>query len=67
MAPFNPDDMLASLQRYGSPLPFKSTGKRKEFYERWLRTNTFGAWLMREEEIVKRVLANRENVAAAGI
>lgn len=67
MAPFSSDDMLASLQRYGSPLPFKSTSKRKEFYERWLRTNAFGAWLMREEEIVKRVLADREkNVAAIG-
>jgi hypothetical protein len=59
MAPFNPGDMLASLQRYGSPLQWKSTARRKEFYERWLRTNAFSAWLMREEGIVTRVLAER--------
>ena len=59
MAAFNPSDMLASLQRYGSPLQWKSTARRKEFYERWLRTNAFSAWLMREEGIVTRVLAER--------
>jgi hypothetical protein len=59
MAPFNSADMLASLQRYGSPLQWKSTARRKEFYERWLRTNAFSAWLMREEGIVMRVLAER--------
>lgn len=65
MAPFNATDMLASLQRYGSPVPFKSTAKRREFYERWLRTNAFSAWLMREEEIVMRVLAERNSVATS--
>ena len=59
MAPFNSSDMLASLQRYGSPLPFKSAAKRRKFYERWLRTNAFSAWLMREEDTVMRVLAER--------
>jgi hypothetical protein len=59
MAAFSPNDMLASLQKYGSPLPFKSQSRQREFYERWMRTNAFSAWLMREESIVERVLAER--------
>ncbi|PVF98053.1 DUF1630-domain-containing protein [Serendipita vermifera] len=63
MAAFNPTDMLASLQKHGgSPLlPFKSQSRQREFYERWMRTNAFGAWLMREESIVERVLAERQD------
>lgn len=65
MAPFSSDDMMASLQRYGSPVPFKSMAKRREFYERWLRTNAFSAWLMREEEIVMRVLAEKSGTTSS--
>jgi hypothetical protein len=60
MRPFNTTNFLASLKAYGSPLPFRSTSKRKEFYERWLKTPAFGLWLGHQEEIVQRVLAARK-------
>jgi hypothetical protein len=56
MRPFNTTSFLASLKAHGSPLPFRSTSKRKEFYERWLKTPAFGMWLGHQEEIVQRVL-----------
>ena len=57
LKPFNETAFLASLKTNGSPLPFKSNAKRKEFYERWLRTRAFGLWLAAQEEVVDRVLA----------
>jgi hypothetical protein len=56
MKPFSTASFLASLKANGSPLPFRSTSKRKEFYERWLKTPAFGLWLGRQEDIVQRVL-----------
>ncbi|TBU63105.1 hypothetical protein BD310DRAFT_945520 [Dichomitus squalens] len=47
---------FASLKAHGSPLPFKSSSKQREFYERWLRTPAFGLWLARQEEVVQGVL-----------
>jgi hypothetical protein len=32
---FNTENFMDSLRKNGSPLPFKSTSKRTEFYERW--------------------------------
>lgn len=61
LKPFNTTNFLASLKTHGAPLPFKSTAKQKEFYERWLKTPAFGLWLGREEEIVQDVL--RESAA----
>lgn len=57
MKPFNESAFFASLKANGSPLPFKSSAKRREFYERWLRTNAFGVWLAGQEEVVNKVLA----------
>ncbi|KAF7795988.1 hypothetical protein EIP86_007157 [Pleurotus ostreatoroseus] len=57
MKPFNESAFFASLKANGSPLPFKSNTKRREFYERWLRTNAFGVWLAGQEEVVNKVLA----------
>ena len=34
LKPFNSANFFASLKAHGSTLPFKSTGKRTEFYER---------------------------------
>lgn len=56
MKPFSSTNFLASLKEHGAALPFRSTTKQKEFYERWLKTPTFGLWLGRQEEIVQRVL-----------
>ncbi|KAJ7045855.1 hypothetical protein C8F04DRAFT_1066436 [Mycena alexandri] len=40
----------------GAVLPFRNTARRKEFYERWLRTPAFGVWLGMQEGIVQGVL-----------
>ncbi|KAI0690632.1 hypothetical protein BC835DRAFT_1521561 [Cytidiella melzeri] len=57
LRPFNENAFFASLKANGSPLPFKSSAKRKDFYERWLRTRAFGLWLAAQEEVVNRVLS----------
>lgn len=54
--PFSTTNFVNSLKAHGSPLPFRSTGKQREFFERWLKTPTFGLWLGRQEELVQRVL-----------
>lgn len=56
LKPFNDANFFASLKIHGSPLPFKSSGKQKEFYERWLRCPGFGLWLAKQEEVVEGVL-----------
>ncbi|KAI0806300.1 hypothetical protein BC629DRAFT_1282804 [Irpex lacteus] len=57
LKPFNENAFFASLKANGSPLPFKSSAKRKDFYEKWLRTRAFGLWLAAQEEVVNRVLS----------
>ncbi len=57
LKPFSETAFFASLKANGSPLPFKSNAKRKEFYERWLRTKAFGVWIAGQEEVVNGVLA----------
>jgi len=56
LKPFNPTNFFASLKTHGSILPFKSTSKRTEFYERWLKSPAFGTWLAQQEQIVQTVL-----------
>ncbi|OBZ72447.1 Protein DENND6B, partial [Grifola frondosa] len=56
LKPFSDVAFFASLKTYGSPLSFKSAGRQKEFYERWLRTPAFGVWIARQEEVVRSVL-----------
>ncbi|KAF8896541.1 hypothetical protein BD779DRAFT_1608730 [Infundibulicybe gibba] len=63
LKPFNSVNFFASLKLHGSPLPFRSANRRKEFYERWLKTPTFGMWLGQQEHIVQGVL---EQASAAG-
>ena len=55
LAPFSEKAFLASLKPLA--LPFKSGGKAKEFYGRWIRSPAFGVWIGRQEEAVERVLA----------
>jgi hypothetical protein len=59
IASFNRDKFFASLKTHGSPLPFKSVAKQQAFYQRWINTNAFSAWLMREEKIVNAILADK--------
>ncbi|KIJ96492.1 hypothetical protein K443DRAFT_282958 [Laccaria amethystina LaAM-08-1] len=56
LKPFNSANFFASLKAHGSTLPFKSTGKRTEFYERWLKSPAFGTWVAQQEQIVQDVL-----------
>lgn len=56
LKPFNTSAFFASLKVHGSTLPFRSTSKRKDFYERWLKTPSFGLWLAQQEQIVQGVL-----------
>ncbi|KAM6504111.1 hypothetical protein JOM56_001054 [Amanita muscaria] len=56
MKPFNSKHFIASLKANGSTLPFRSLKQRTDFYERWLRTPTFGLWLGQQEQIVHVVL-----------
>ncbi|OCH95427.1 DUF1630-domain-containing protein [Obba rivulosa] len=57
LKPFSERAFLASLASHGAALPFKSGGRRQEFYTRWLRTPAFGVWLARQEEAVGKVLS----------
>jgi len=54
--PFNNAHFFASLKKYGSAIPFRSSRKEKEFYERWLKTPAFGMWLAQQEKTVVGVL-----------
>ena len=56
LKPFNSAHFFKCLKSHGSTLPFLSTSKRAEFYERWLKTPAFGLWLAQQEHIVENVL-----------
>lgn len=56
LKPFNHANFFASLKTHGTILPFKSTSKKTEFYERWLKSPAFGTWLAQQEQIVQTVL-----------
>ncbi|KAF8813388.1 DUF1630-domain-containing protein [Phlegmacium glaucopus] len=66
LKPFSPTNFFASLKSHGSLLPFKSTSKRTEFYERWLKSPAFGTWLAQQEQIVQTVLNDPPLSAAPG-
>ncbi|KZT73133.1 DUF1630-domain-containing protein [Daedalea quercina L-15889] len=55
LAPFSEKAFLTNLKPLA--LPFKRSGKAKEFYGRWIRSPAFGVWIGRQEEAVERVLA----------
>ncbi|KAI0303677.1 hypothetical protein B0F90DRAFT_1626145, partial [Multifurca ochricompacta] len=55
---FNDVNFFASLKAHGAALPFRSSRKQREFYERWLRTPAFGLWLAHQEEVVEHTLKN---------
>lgn len=55
---FNNANFFASLKTHGAVLPFRSSTRQREFYERWLRTPAFGIWLARQEDLVVRTLEN---------
>ena len=55
---FNNANFFASLKTHGAALPFRSSTRQREFYERWLRTPAFGMWLARQEDLVSRTLEN---------
>ncbi|KAG2140148.1 hypothetical protein DEU56DRAFT_972326 [Suillus clintonianus] len=59
LKPFSTVDFFSSLKANGCPLPFKSATKRREFYERWLKTPAFGLWLAQQEEVVHRTLQDK--------
>ncbi|KAJ3744021.1 hypothetical protein DFH05DRAFT_1525026 [Lentinula detonsa] len=61
LKPFNSANFFASLKAHGATLPFRSSSKRSDFYERWLKTPAFGLWLAQQEIIVQDVL--NDNVA----
>ncbi|KAH7912796.1 hypothetical protein BJ138DRAFT_1134514 [Hygrophoropsis aurantiaca] len=56
---FSTTDFLSSLKANGSPLPFRSANKQKEFYTKWLKTPAFGLWLARQEDVIHRMLINK--------
>ena len=58
---FNNVNFFASLKTHGALLPFRSSVKQREFYERWLRTPAFGIWLAKQEDLVARTLGNSRN------
>ncbi|KAJ3514657.1 hypothetical protein NLJ89_g2253 [Agrocybe chaxingu] len=62
---FNNANFFASLKTHGSILPFKSSSKRTEFYERWLKSPAFGAWLAQQEQIVQSVLNDPPSTPAS--
>ncbi|KAF5379809.1 hypothetical protein D9615_005688 [Tricholomella constricta] len=59
LKPFSSANFFASLKAHGSTLPFRSTSKRTEFYERLLKTPGFGLWLAQQEQIVEGVLKEK--------
>ncbi|KII89815.1 hypothetical protein PLICRDRAFT_108142 [Plicaturopsis crispa FD-325 SS-3] len=66
LKPFSTTGFFASLKAHGSPLPFRSTSKQKEFYERWLKTPAFGMWLAHQEEVVHLVLKDKAERNSSG-
>jgi hypothetical protein len=59
LRPFVQADFMASLKTYGSPLPFRSRSKQKEFYEHWLRTPAFGRWLAERDAETRLALQDK--------
>ena len=65
LKPFNSAQFLISLKTHGTPLPFRSSTRQREFYERWLRTPAFALWLADQEEVVTGVLQDNGGQSAS--
>ncbi|KAN0093280.1 hypothetical protein V8E55_004064 [Tylopilus felleus] len=59
LKPFSPSDFFVSLKKSPSALPFKSSSRQREFYNKWLRSPAFGLWLARQEEVIGALLRER--------
>ncbi|CAE7170492.1 unnamed protein product [Rhizoctonia solani] len=55
--PFNSKEFFVSLKTHGAQLPFRSAAKQKEFYERWLKSPAFGAWISGRVDAAQSVLS----------
>ncbi|KAF5327197.1 hypothetical protein D9619_004708 [Psilocybe cf. subviscida] len=66
LKPFNNVNFFASLKKDGTVLPFKSTAKRTEFYERWLKSPAFGTWLAQQAHFMEGML-NDTVTATVGV
>lgn len=62
LRPFSSSDFLASLKKSPAALPFKSSAKQREFYDKWLRSPAFGLWLAHQEEVIGAVLRDSNTV-----
>ncbi|XP_006459032.1 hypothetical protein AGABI2DRAFT_200957 [Agaricus bisporus var. bisporus H97] len=62
LKPFSHTSFFVSLKKNGCTLPFKSTAKRVQFYERWLKSPSFGVWLAHQESIVQTILNTPVNL-----
>ncbi|CAE6474746.1 unnamed protein product [Rhizoctonia solani] len=58
--PFNSKDFFASLKTHGAQLPFRSAAKQREFYERWLKSPAFGAWISGRVDAAQSVLSRTD-------
>ncbi|KAI9568201.1 hypothetical protein HD554DRAFT_2100798 [Boletus coccyginus] len=59
LKPFSSSDFLASLKKSPSALPFKSSSKQKEYYDKWLRSPAFWLWLAHQEEVIGELLREK--------
>lgn len=59
LKPFSSSDFFASLKKSPLALPFKSSSKQKEFYDKWLRSPAFGLWLAHQEDVIGAVLGEK--------
>lgn len=57
LKPFSTEDFIK--RGLDGPLPWKSARGRKDFYERWARTNAFGTWIKERDESVRKVMQAR--------
>ncbi|KXN88654.1 Protein DENND6A [Leucoagaricus sp. SymC.cos] len=64
LKPFSSVSFFASLKANGCTLQFKSSAKRVQFYERWLKSPSFGVWLAHQESIVQDILNTPVNLTA---
>lgn len=51
MKTFNRLEFLNAVENDSTGLPFRTKRKRREFYEQWLNSPSFGLWIARQEEM----------------
>ena len=49
---FNRQEFLNAVENDHTVLPFRTKRKRREFYEQWLNSPSFGLWIARQEEMM---------------